>query len=56
MKDINTQIEHLAAEAAECEMIAKLTGDQAKRELFQRLAIQYRAMLEDLQQQPKDPK
>lgn len=49
MKDFKNHLERLAVEAAECEIIAKLATDPSKRDTFERLARQYRSMLEDLQ-------
>jgi hypothetical protein len=34
--------------AAECELIAKLAMDKAKRELYSRLALHYRELAADL--------
>ena len=49
MKDIKQQLEKLAAEADDCDLIAKLAGDPAKRETFRRLASKYRSMHDELQ-------
>ncbi len=38
MTDLQGILERLEIEAAECEMIAKLATDRAKRELYSRLA------------------
>ena len=38
MKDYLAQVEKLRKDAAECALIRDLTTDQAKRELFDRLA------------------
>ena len=49
MQDMQTHLETLRAEAAECEKIAKLATDEAKRELFARLARHYRVLALALQ-------
>ena len=46
MKDMKVRAEKLLMEAAECEMIAKLSADERKRALFEHLASQYREMSE----------
>jgi hypothetical protein len=38
MKDYQAQLEKLRRDAAECALIRDLATDQAKRELFERLA------------------
>jgi hypothetical protein len=38
MQDMQTQLEKLRADAADCALIRDLTTDPAKRELFKRLA------------------
>jgi hypothetical protein len=51
MKDTRARIERLHADAAQCEMTANLTTLRAKRDAFQRLAVDYRGMaakLDDL--------
>lgn len=48
MKDLQTRAEQLFKEAAECDLIANLATDPQKRETFERLARQYRAMLDEL--------
>ena len=44
MQDMQTHLETLRAEAAECEKIAQLATDEAKRELFAKLARHYRVL------------
>ena len=39
MKDYEAQLEKLRRDAAECRLICDLATDQAKRELFDRLAV-----------------
>lgn len=41
MKDMQAQLQKLIVEAAECELIATLATDRAKRDLFTRLAEHY---------------
>lgn len=42
MTDLQDRLETFEIRSAECEMIAKLATDNAKRELFLRLALQFR--------------
>ena len=49
MKDFRARIEKLLTEAAECDLIARLTTDISKRELFERLACDYREMAQDVE-------
>ena len=44
MKDMQAQLEKLRTEAAECELIANLTTDKAKQELFTKLAQHYKVL------------
>ena len=39
LKDYEAQLEKLRRDAAECRLICDLATDQAKRELFDRLAV-----------------
>jgi hypothetical protein len=48
MKDLQAKLEKLLVEASECELIANLATDPAKRAAFERLARQYRVMIEEL--------
>ena len=48
MKDLQARIEKLLTEAAECDLIAGLATDVKKRELFERLARDYREMAKDV--------
>ncbi len=41
MKDMMQQLEKLQTEASECALIADLTTDKAKRELFAKLSEHY---------------
>jgi hypothetical protein len=47
MIDLQTRIERLKIRAAECELIAEVTTDNAKRELFLRLALNYRDLADE---------
>lgn len=49
MKDLQPRAEKLLQEAAECDLIAGLAMDVKKRELFERLARDYREMAKDVQ-------
>ncbi|ETR74897.1 hypothetical protein X566_18995 [Afipia sp. P52-10] len=51
MMDFKRQIEKLEAEAAECELIARLAVDKPKREAFEWLASRYRALAHDMTQE-----
>jgi hypothetical protein len=42
MKDFEKQLEKLAKDAAECELIAHLATDESKRKTFNDLASSYR--------------
>jgi hypothetical protein len=54
MEDMQTHLETLRAEAAECEKIAKLATDEAKRELFARLARHYRVLASEVERAIKE--
>jgi hypothetical protein len=49
MQDMKAQLENLQVQIADCEMIAKLATDRAKRELFGRLARHYRQLAAELE-------
>ncbi|WIG50961.1 MAG: hypothetical protein OJF48_001878 [Afipia sp.] len=49
MKDVKIRIEKLQTDALDCEIIAKLATNSAKRESFERLADAYRRMAAELQ-------
>lgn len=49
MKDMQVQLERLLTEASECALIAKLATDNAKRELFAKLAEHYNALAAEVQ-------
>jgi len=44
MRDLRAQLEKLCLEQANCEMIAGLATDKAKRELFTKLADHYKIL------------
>lgn len=48
MRDMAAQLEKLRMQMAECEMIARLATDKAKRELFGRLAAHYKVLAEEV--------
>ena len=49
MKDMQVQLERLLNEASECALIAKLATDNAKRELFAKLAEHYNVLAAEVQ-------
>jgi SepF-like predicted cell division protein (DUF552 family) len=48
MKDLNAELEKLLLNAEDCELIARLATDRAKRETFSRIAKQLREMAAEL--------
>ena len=50
MEDLKAKLEKLISDAAECDMIANLSGDKEKREEFRSLAEQYRKMADVVRQ------
>lgn len=48
MTDLEAKLERFETLAAECELIAKLATDGAKRELYLRLALHYRELADDM--------
>ena len=48
MTDLQTVLERFETDAAECEIIARLAMDGAKRELHSRLALHYRELAADM--------
>jgi hypothetical protein len=48
MTDLEAKMERFETLAAECDLIGKLTTDKAKRELYLRLALHYRELVDDL--------
>ena len=48
MTDLEAKLERFETLAAECELIAKLTTDGAKRELYLRLALHYGELADDV--------
>lgn len=51
MQDLQGRWEKLLADAADCEIISNLAADHRKRVAFSRLASQYRAMAEAIQEE-----
>lgn len=49
MKDLQSALNRLHVEIAECELIARLATDDAKRATFERLIQQYRSVLAELE-------
>ena len=49
MQDFKARLENLLTQAAECDLIANLATDIQKRELFQKLAREYREMASDVE-------
>lgn len=48
MKDLKAELEKLEVNAEDCELIARLAADRAKRETFARIAKQLREMASEL--------
>ena len=51
MQDLVAKLEKYQLEAEDCEMISKLAGDVKKREFFAKLAVQFRQLSRDIEQQ-----
>ena len=49
MKDMQTHLEKLRTQIAECEMIRDLATDQKKRELFARLAEHFKVLSSEIE-------
>jgi replication initiation and membrane attachment protein DnaB len=49
MQDMKAHLEKLQVQMAECEMIARLATDNAKRELFSRLAEHYKVLSAEIE-------
>ena len=49
MNDMQVQLERLLTEASECALIARLATDNAKRDLFAKLAEHYNALAAEVQ-------
>ena len=50
MTDLENRLERFETLTAECELIAKLATDSAKRELYLKLAEHYRELAADMRQ------
>jgi hypothetical protein len=48
LTDLEAKLERFEILATECEMIGKLALDRAKRELYSRLALHYRELIDDM--------
>jgi hypothetical protein len=55
MLDMNTHLEKLRADAAECQLISDLATHPLKRELFAKLAEHYRTLAAQVQHAIDDP-
>jgi hypothetical protein len=51
MKDLAAKLEKYRLEAEDCELISKLAGDANKREFFAKLAVQFRRLSRDIEEQ-----
>ena len=49
MKDMQTHLEKLRVQISECELIRDLATDKAKRELFDRLAQDFKALAAEVE-------
>lgn len=49
MTGLQAKLERFEMDAAECEIIARLATDGAKRDLYSRLALHYRQLAADIQ-------
>ena len=50
MEDLQTRMQQLTADAAECDLIANLATEKDKQEAFRNLAEQYRKMADAIRQ------
>jgi hypothetical protein len=53
-RDMEAHLEKLRDETTNCEMIAKLATDNAKRDLFTRLAQHYRVLASEVERAIKN--
>ena len=51
MRDLVAKLEKYRLEAEDCELISKLAVDMNKREFFARLAVQFRQLSRDIEEQ-----
>jgi hypothetical protein len=56
MRDMQAQLEKLRVEQANCEMIAGLATNEAKRELFTKLADHYKILAAQVERAIKQQK
>jgi len=49
MIDLRAKLEKLITEAEDCELIGRLATDAKKRALFEKLAVDLRAMAKDIE-------
>ena len=50
MHDFQTRLEKLRSDAAECRLISDLATEQAKREMFDRLALHLTTLADQVEQ------
>jgi len=53
MKDMQTHLERLRVQVAECEMIRDLATDEKKRQLFAKLAEHFRILAAEIERAMK---
>ena len=51
MQDLHEKLEKYRLEAEDCEIIGRLAGDVKKRAFFARLAVRFRTMARDIEEQ-----
>jgi hypothetical protein len=49
MQDLKSKLDKLLCDAVDCEMIGNLATDEAKRDLFRKLACDLRLMARDIE-------
>jgi hypothetical protein len=49
MEDLNAKLEKLLMDAEDCDLVGRLAADPNKRELFEKLAADLRAITRDIQ-------
>lgn len=49
MEDLKAKLEKLRMEAEDCAILGKLAADQEKRDLFNKLADNFRSMARDIE-------
>ena len=51
MKDMQTHLEKLRVQTAECEMIRDLATDKAKQDMFAKLAAHFKLLADELEKE-----